>query len=206
MPIQDDGEEEDLGIIPNRIKLLRKERDMTLEQLAERAGYTPGHINNIENHKKGFTARSLKKIAAALGVKPGEVLDVSNAWQEVPIFGIVGAKGIIRPAGENGERRAARVRVPLAMGDVMAIAVEGQSLYPRYDDGTVILCPKAPGDPTKSMGRECFVVLANGVSMIRRVERGSSDDAYTLTSHNQPPMLDEEIMTCRPVILALPSA
>lgn len=203
MPIHDDDDEE-LGIIPNRIKQLRKEQDMTLEQLAERTGYSIGHVSNVENHKKGFSSKSLKKIAAALGVKPVEILDTSNAWQEVPIFGIAGPKGIVRPAGDNGQRPPKRIRVPLALGEAMALMVEGQSLYPRYDAGAIIVCAKAPIDPSMGVGRECLVILSNGIAMLRRIDKGSQDDTYTLTSHNEPPMLDQEILTCRPVIVALP--
>lgn len=204
MPMHDD--EEDLGIIPNRIKLLRKERAMTLEQLAEATGYSVGHINNIENHKKGFTAQSLKRIASALGVKPGELLDTSNAWQDVSVLGLIGPQGMIRAAAENGATHKPRkIRLPMALGDAVALVVEGQSLYPRYDDGAVLVCGKAPVEPSQAIGRECFLVMANGISMVRRVEKGSEPDMYTLTAHNLPPLMDQEILACRPVIVSLPS-
>jgi transcriptional regulator with XRE-family HTH domain len=204
MPMHDD--EEDLGIIPNRIKPLRKERDMTLEQLAEQTGISLGHISNIENHKRGFTTKSLKKIAEALGVKPAELLDTSNAWQDISVLGIIGQKGVVRAASENGSHHKARkINVPAALGETVALVVEGQSLYPRYDDGAILVCSKAPTDPAAAVGRECFVVLSNGASMIRRVEKGASDDAYMLTAHNLPPMMDQEILACRPIILSLPS-
>jgi transcriptional regulator with XRE-family HTH domain len=199
-------DEEDLGIIPNRIKILRKERAMTLEQLAERTGYSVGHLGNVENHKRGFTAQSLKKIAAALGVKPVDLLDTSNAWQDVSVLGIVGPSGAVRAAAENGSHHKDRkIRVPMAFGESVALVVEGQSLYPRYDDGTVLICGKAPIDPSAAVGRECFLVLSNGASLIRRVEKGPEEDAFILTAHNLPPMMGQEILACRPIMLSLPS-
>lgn len=201
MPAHND-EDEDLGIIPNRIKPLRKERAMTLEQLAERTGLSVGHLNNVENHKKGFTAASLKKIATALGVKPVELLDTANAWQDIPILGIVGTNGSVRAPESGGAKR--KIRVPLALGDAIALLVEGQSLYPRYDDGTALICTKASADPAEAVGRECFVVLVDGLSLIRRVEK-AGDDTFMLTAHNLPPMLHQEILACRPIILSLPS-
>jgi transcriptional regulator with XRE-family HTH domain len=197
-------EDEDLGVLPNRIKALRKERHMTVEQLAERAGYTTGHVSNVENHKRGFTTRSLKAIAAVLGVKPAELLDTSNAWQMVPIFGLIGDKGIFRPAGETPTSSPPQVRVPLALGEVVALRIDGQSLYPRYEDGAVLLYPKTPVSVDECLGEECFVVLSDGVSMIRRVDRGSDDDHYTLTFHNQTPLINVEIVTCRSALMALP--
>lgn len=197
-------EDEDLGVLPNRIKELRKTKGMTVEQLAERAGYTTGHVNNVENHKKGFTAKSLKKIAAALGVRPAELLDTSNAWQEVSILGHIGERGIFRPAGDNGNHKGRRVKVPLALGDVVALQVQGGALYPRYDDGTLLICAKASVSPTIGVGHECFIVMPDGISQVRRVERGASDKLFNLTFHNQPPLLNVEIINCRPVLLTLP--
>jgi transcriptional regulator with XRE-family HTH domain len=199
-----DDEDEDLGVLPNRIKALRKERHMTVEQLAERAGYSTGHVSNIENHKRGFTPRSLKKIAAVLGVKPAEILDASNAWQKVPVFGIIGDRGVFKPAGEGATAPPPQVKVPLALGEVLALQIAGPSLYPRYEDGAIIIYPKTPGRADTYIGQECFVVLSDGVSMIRRVDRGSGDDHYTLTFHNQPPLINVEVVTCRPILLVLP--
>jgi DNA-binding transcriptional regulator YiaG len=199
-------EDEDLGVLPNRIKALRKERHMTVEQLAERAGYSTGHVSNIENHKRGFTPRSLKMIATVLGVKPAELLDTSNAWQTIPIFGMIGDKGIFRPAGDTPTSSPPSIKVPLALGEVLALQVDGQSLYPRYEDGAVIIYPKRAMNVDDCVGEECFVVLSDGVSMIRRVDRGSDDEHHTLTFHNQIPLINVEIVTCRSALLALPPA
>jgi transcriptional regulator with XRE-family HTH domain len=88
---REDADDDDLGIIPNRIKELRRAQGMTAAMLAEKTGYSTGHINNVENHKKGLTTKSLNKIARALGVTPAQLLDTSNAWQEVQIMGYIGA-------------------------------------------------------------------------------------------------------------------
>lgn len=206
MSKREDDDDEELGILPNRIKELRKAQGITVEQLAERAGYSTGHVSNVENHKRGFTPKSLKKIAAALNVKPAELLDVSNAWQNVPLLGYIGDRGIFRPAGENGKQKSRQIRVPLALGDVIALKIEGNALYPRYDDGTIIICAKVAVSPKDGVGRECFVVMPDGISMLRRIERGSSDQLFNLMLHSQPPAINVEVMNCRPVLLALPPA
>ena len=199
-----DDEDEDLGILPNRIKELRKQKGMTVETLAERAGYSTGHVNNIENHKKGFTPRSLKKIAAALGVRPSELLDTSNAWQEVPVLGYIGEKGIFRPSAVEDTHEPPLVKVPLALGEVIALQVQGNALYPRYDEGATIICARAPTPPEEGVGHECYVVLANGISQIRHLDQGSGEDLYNLTFHNQPPVLNVALMNCRPVLMVIP--
>jgi hypothetical protein len=122
----------------------------------------------------------------------------------VPIFGVVGPNGILRPHGQDSTAKRTKVRIPLAMGDAIALLVEGQSLYPRYDAGTLLICPKTPEDPSVGIGRECHILMPDGVGMIRRIERGARSGVYNLTIHNAPPMLNEEVMNCRPIIAVLP--
>mgnify|MGYP001202734906 CR=1 FL=1 len=50
------------------IRRLRKERDMTLRQLAAKSGLSISFLSNIENGRVNITVSSLKKIATALEV------------------------------------------------------------------------------------------------------------------------------------------
>lgn len=56
------------------IKELREKQGLSQEQLAEKAGVAQSTIHYIENGNNPRT-ETLIKIAAALGVKPGELLD-----------------------------------------------------------------------------------------------------------------------------------
>lgn len=49
---------------------------LTVEQLADRAGVSPGLISQIENGVSGGSGESLGKIAAALGIEVGMLFDV----------------------------------------------------------------------------------------------------------------------------------
>lgn len=57
-----------------RIMNLRLERGCTREQLAELAGISPKFLYEIETNKKGFSARTLKGLADALGVSTDYIL------------------------------------------------------------------------------------------------------------------------------------
>ena len=56
-------------IVGDNIRRLRENLNITQEELAFRCDLTQGHINYIENGKRGFTKKSLEKIAKALGVQ-----------------------------------------------------------------------------------------------------------------------------------------
>lgn len=57
------------NIVGDNIRRLRESLNITQEELALRCDLTQSHINYIENGKRGFTKKSLEKIAKALGVQ-----------------------------------------------------------------------------------------------------------------------------------------
>lgn len=58
------------------LREFRELRKLTIEQLAEKADVSPGLISQIENGLSGGSAESLQKLATALGIKPGELIDI----------------------------------------------------------------------------------------------------------------------------------
>lgn len=53
--------------VGKRLKHVRRERDMTLKQVAEASGMSPTHISEIERGKTSPTVGALRRIAGALG-------------------------------------------------------------------------------------------------------------------------------------------
>ncbi len=58
------------GLMGNTLKSLRKERKLTLKDLAEKTGVSISFLSQVERGKSSVTLESLKKIADALGVNP----------------------------------------------------------------------------------------------------------------------------------------
>jgi transcriptional regulator with XRE-family HTH domain len=57
-----------IGIIGQTIKELRSKRGLTLEELADRSGCTPGFVSQLENNKAAPSITTLYSIAEALAV------------------------------------------------------------------------------------------------------------------------------------------
>lgn len=69
-------EQQFLKNIGFKIQFMRKKRDLTQEQLAERAGLATATIGHIEStHVYGLSLIALHRIANALGVEPKALLD-----------------------------------------------------------------------------------------------------------------------------------
>lgn len=59
--------------VGERIKKLREEKGVSLQELAGKTGYTSALINQIENHMVSPPLGAMGKIASALGVNIGEL-------------------------------------------------------------------------------------------------------------------------------------
>jgi DNA-binding XRE family transcriptional regulator len=169
-----------------------------MDQLAEKSGVSKSQISRIEGEQRNWSIDSLTKIAEALGVSPTELLVLSDAWFDAPILGII-IDGGYYTASPNGSVQET-IKVPAALGDVLVLRVETDSLQPRYGRGEHVLVQKQPAEPKAVLGRECLVFMTNGHSVLRTIVKGSRPKLYTLTTHNQPPMRDVGILTCRPVV------
>lgn len=71
----------------------REYRLMTQEQLADRLGTTKGVISLLESGERGLSDKWLRRLGAALDVRPGWILDytpetlntsVLEVWGEIP--------------------------------------------------------------------------------------------------------------------------
>src|SRR3990172_11980455 len=57
------------NIVRSNLRMMRERLGITQEDLALKSGLTQGYINFLENGKRGYSERSLEKIANALGIQ-----------------------------------------------------------------------------------------------------------------------------------------
>lgn len=170
-----------------------------MEKLAELSGVSVSQISRIEKQERGWSVDSLPKLAKALGVKVVELIDASQAWSSVPVYGVLGHAVWVR-LKPMGLVPLPTVQVPAALGDVLALTFAGAAMYPRYSEGDIVAVSQEPQDPTECIGRECLVGVDTGYYALKFVQHNREPGHYTLTSHNEPPVPDRKIVTCRPVV------
>ena len=61
-----------------KLKELRQRRVLTLHELGERSGVAYNTIWRLENAKTGAQPRTIRKLAAALGVEPEELVEMGG--------------------------------------------------------------------------------------------------------------------------------
>jgi transcriptional regulator with XRE-family HTH domain len=64
-----------VGDLGSNLRAARKKLKLTQEQVAERSGVHPTEVSRIEAGKRDPQVSTLRKLAAALEVPPGELLD-----------------------------------------------------------------------------------------------------------------------------------
>jgi transcriptional regulator with XRE-family HTH domain len=68
-----------------RVKLLRRERRLTQEELAERAGLTSKFVGEVERAESNPSAASLARMAGALAVSMGDLFEADPDIVPVPV-------------------------------------------------------------------------------------------------------------------------
>jgi SOS-response transcriptional repressor LexA len=77
----------------NQIRVARKRADLTLEEVAERTGLSPGYISRMESSTRNISTKNLRKIAEALGTTADKLIasDTGEQATQMPVRGEVRA-------------------------------------------------------------------------------------------------------------------
>lgn len=67
-----------LKLVGENIRLLRKKRGLTQEELAERINLQQAYIGGVERGERNISMLTLQKIAVGLEVSPEKVLNLGN--------------------------------------------------------------------------------------------------------------------------------
>ncbi|WP_168212947.1 MULTISPECIES: S24 family peptidase [unclassified Bradyrhizobium] len=132
-------------------------------------------------------ARTFKVSAGWLLAREGEV----NRSNMVKVAGLVGAGGTIDTSVENlGHEGLDEIELPFSLPEeAIAYRINGDSMWPRYDDGDVIVVFTRPYAISEMLNvPEALVTTADGSRYLKRIVEGSRKDHYDLMSHNAPPM------------------
>lgn len=181
----------------NRIREWRTERDLTIEQLAEATGLSVSYVSRLESGERNLSVRNMNLFAHALNVEPKDLLAAANERPKtaVAVMGRIGAGAEIRPDEEQIPPEGLyeiETFFPLP-DDAIAFEIEGDSQYPRYDPGDIIICWRHSSTPEHLVGSEAAVKTADGRRYLKRILRGSLPGTFDLESHNAPPIRGVEI-------------
>ena len=107
--------------VGRRVRLLRKQRGLSQQQLAEAIGVTFQQVQKYERGTNRISASTLVAISQCLAVRPADLLDGFNTGEEVaplnPALGMAGAEDLLMgfAAIRSPEVRRSLLRLVSAM-------------------------------------------------------------------------------------------
>lgn len=143
--------------IPNRIRELRRARNLSMEALALEIGTSAPTVNKLEKGQMRLSDRWLAPLAVALGVTPGALLGDDSGERsappapQIPVYGL--AAGAFNGLSRMDADPVEWLDCPPALSRVKgayALIVKGVSMEPRFQNGDLVFInpnrPPRPGD------------------------------------------------------------
>lgn len=159
----------DLG---GRLRSARSARDVTLRELARRAGVSPSLVSQLETGKSGASLATLYQLASCLGVPLNSLLFEPLADGRRPASRARRARGVVRQA----DRRRIEVRPGVTWYRLTATPDEFVDfLYVVYEPGAA---SADAAEPLEHGGREYGFVLRGSLAItvgLRAFEIGAGD-------------------------------
>jgi phage repressor protein C with HTH and peptisase S24 domain len=170
---------------------------------ASQAAKKPDAIRNLRRavkngDRRGITTETLVALAPVLKTSAAWLLEGvgdPSSGNLVKVMGRIGAGAEILPEFEQIPAEGLfEITVPFSIPeDSIAFEVEGESMWPRYDSGDVIICWRQSQDAESVVGREAAVRTRDGRRYLKRVRRGAIAGTYDLESHNAAPIRGVQI-------------
>jgi phage repressor protein C with HTH and peptisase S24 domain len=161
---------------------------------AEAFGWNKNTYKAREGGGRGIPDQDeVRKYARAFGVSFVWLLTGEGSPDRlniVPVMGRIGAGAEIMPEFEQTPPEGLfQIEAPFPVpDDAIAFEVQGDSMWPRFDAGDVIICWREGRDPDEIVGWEAAVRTSDGRRFLKRVLRGSAKGTFDLESHNATPI------------------
>lgn len=169
--------------IGERIRTLRKAGGMTQSELAELLNTTKQNIFKYENGiVTNIPSDKIEKMAEIFGVSPAKlmgwddkeqsnlsaVLPASNIYQ-IPVFATVSAGFGAYACNDVLEYIPVVITNPYDVDDTIGIRVRGDSMYPKIEDGDIIIVRK---QESVDNGSVAVLLLDGDEGLVKKVEYG----------------------------------
>lgn len=164
----------------NQVRRLRKDRDITLEDLAGLTEISVSHLSRIESNLRRLTLQNVISIARALGVEPEEV---SDEFDQADLEAAKSLAVFPNKKGEVGDIPNFTIHAGMGPGGALSVlANDDGEIYSEHSDGFWSF-PAAVKAGWRNMSR-IYAMPVTGDSMEPTLPGGSF--VFVDTSHIIP--------------------
>jgi transcriptional regulator with XRE-family HTH domain len=170
---------------------LNRSPHLKATEAATAYGWTVSTYLGHENGDRNPSRAAAEKYAARYKVRWEWLLTGKGppiAPNVVSVMGRIGAGAEILPEFEQIPPDGLfQIEVPIEIPhDAIAFEVEGDSMWPRYDGGDVVICWREGTDVKQVIGWEAAVRTSDGHRYLKRILEGSTPRTFDLESYNAP--------------------
>jgi transcriptional regulator with XRE-family HTH domain len=169
------------------LRTYREAAGLSQADLAELAGTSQPQVKRLEAGERKLTKEWAVRLAPHLGVQPERLLFRGDQPIFTPVIGYVGA-------GQEAHFEPVDLdEVPApdnATEHTVAVVIRGDSMG-SFFDGWLVFYDNVQRPVTSDLiGKICVVGLADGRTMIKKLQRSKIKGLFHLLSQNQEPIMD----------------
>lgn len=188
----------------NRLEKLRRERFASRRQAAVELGIPPTTYNQYETGEREFSrhavrfAKFFRVNVEWLLTGRGEMRP-TRATHSIPLMGVVAAGSSVIPIEDQaGAAEIDAITLP-EPGQIAALLIKGDSMYPRFMEGEYLLYDPKPRTPGTMIGHYAVAQTLDGRVMVKKILSSRLSDHWKLWSHNAPEE-DVQLLTCYKIL------
>lgn len=186
--------------IGQKIRAAREAAGLSQAQLGKACGCSQQIVDNLESGKT-LNSKYLPAITEYLGIVPPTFKTAM-----IPVVGYIGAGAVVWPIDDNELGNGIdEIDAPPGVTSGIALKIRGDSMYPKFDAGDIVVCESTPREISSLINKVCYVKLTDGRAYLKILRRGSTPSRWSLHSHNAPPIEDVQLDQAYQVVWVKPS-
>lgn len=193
----------DIRQMGNRIKEVRDQKGLTLEQVADAAGISAGYLSRMETGGRNVSLKNLAKLSKALGIQDRDLVSADRS--EVPLVGMVSAgTDAVTVFGEGQGPFEMVTAPPDATDKTVAVELRGTSMGKLLDKWLAFYDDRRDPPDERTINEVCICGLEDGRVVIKKLMKGSSKGLWHLESQTDPTLFDAKVSWAAKVIQLRP--
>ncbi len=193
--------------IGDRIKEAREDRGATQQQIADLFGISRSAVQQWEDGDTSPRNPRLQKLARFLGVEPGWLITGTgvrsrdkNPEKTTLVVGYVGGGQAVHPIDDLGGGLEEVERPQGINGDIIAVRIRGNSMYPLKDGWLLFYRRDVYGVPDECRNKLCVCKVVDGPTYVKEVHWTGEKGIFLLESWNDVAIEGVKLEWAAPVL------
>jgi len=194
---------------------LKKTKNISMYQIAKKINYLPQSFSRVRSGGQNLPSRIIHKICEIYNINKGYIYTgqfpvfidekqakiierntgkavVKQASSKVPYYDTYLTAGMLKKFGDNVVNPSYFITIPYFVECSLALRVSGDSMYPKYRSGDIVVC-KLVQDKTMILHGEPYVVITPDYCVVKYLDPHDSDKSKLVLRSENPKFKPSDI-------------